>query len=132
MGKNYCAIKNCHNTAGVIGRFGIPVKLHHLPGDKSLRSAWIRAISRKYYRPSSYTQVCSDHFPGGNGRTWRYNVPTLFLPQKIQEEPHLRKTVNSKNTPWYMDLDVDMTLTVEDADAFEEPMPVEFERSIHS
>ena len=86
MGKNYCALKDCHNTAGMRGRFGKVVKLHHLPtGNRTLRSAWVRAISRKNYRASSYTQVCSDHFPGGNGRTWQHNTPTLFLPQKDME-----------------------------------------------
>ena len=57
MGKNYCAIKDCHNTKGMIGRFGIQVKLHHLQSDKDLRAAWLRAISRKDFTPSSYTQV---------------------------------------------------------------------------
>jgi hypothetical protein len=86
MGKNYCALKDCHNTAGMRGRFGKVVKLHHLPtGNRTLRSAWVRAISRKNYRASSYTQVCSNHFPGGNGRTWQHNTPTLFLPQKDME-----------------------------------------------
>jgi hypothetical protein len=48
MGKNYCALKDCHNTAGMRGRFGKVVKLHHLPtGNRTLRSAWVRAISRK-------------------------------------------------------------------------------------
>jgi hypothetical protein len=47
MGKDYCSIKECHNTAGCVGRFGKIVRLHHLPKEKSLRSAWVRAISRK-------------------------------------------------------------------------------------
>jgi len=57
MGKNYCAIKDCHNTKSMIGRFGIQVKLHHLPSDKDIRATWLRAISRKDFKPSSYTQV---------------------------------------------------------------------------
>jgi hypothetical protein len=109
MGKDYCAITNCHNTKGVIGRFGKPVKLHHLPDEKHLRSAWIRAISRRNYRPnSSYTQVCSEHFPGGNGRTWKHTVPTLFLPQMTYSEINARETTNStKNAFWYSGLGVE-------------------------
>lgn len=101
MGKDYCSITNCHNTKGMIGRFGKPVKLHHLPGEKSLRSAWIRAISRRNYRPNScYTQVCSDHFPGCNGRTWKHTVPTLFLPQRTIRRLMLEKRLTAVKMPF--------------------------------
>ena len=98
MGKDYCAITGCHNFAGKIGRFSKPVKLHQLPTNKYLRSAWIRAISRKNFKPSSYTRVCSDHFPNGEGRTWSNNVPTLFLPQKFIAKSKCRSTKNSIGT----------------------------------
>lgn len=51
MGKNYCAVKDCHNVSGRIGRFGKPVKLHELPKKQHLRTAWLRAISRKHFNP---------------------------------------------------------------------------------
>ncbi len=97
MGKDYCAIKDCHNRAGQIGRFGKSIKLHHLPKNKALRSAWVRVISRKNYQPSKYTQVCSDHFPNGEGRTWEHVVPTLYLPQKKNKIIHHRTTATSQN-----------------------------------
>ena len=102
MGKDYCAIKDCHNTPGMIGRFGKKVKLHHLPKEKALRSAWLRAVSRKHFTPTSYTQVCSDHFPDGNGRTWKHTVPTLFLPQRIPKEVAKPTTLNSEIAIDYM------------------------------
>ncbi|XP_048746653.2 uncharacterized protein LOC125659141 [Ostrea edulis] len=95
MGKDYCAIKGCHNTTGVIGKFGKAVKLHHLPKKQSLRSAWIRAISRSNYKGGHYTYVCSDHFPDGDGRTWKHEVPTLFLPQRTEKTHKQRSTKNS-------------------------------------
>lgn len=76
MGKDYCAIKDCHNTTGTIGRFNKSVKLHHLPKKQSLRSAWIRAISRSNYKGGHHTYVCSDHFPDGESmRCQRYSSP---------------------------------------------------------
>lgn len=51
MGKNYCAVKDCHNVSGRIGRFGKSVKLHELPKKQHLRTAWLRAISRKHFNP---------------------------------------------------------------------------------
>ncbi|KAK3106233.1 hypothetical protein FSP39_015763 [Pinctada imbricata] len=106
-GENYCSIKDCHNVPGKIGRFGKAVKLHEIPKKKALRAVWLRAISRKNFNPKrtqvqyssitsqrsalavyrsllSRTKVCSDHFPDGNGRTWEHQIPTIFLPQKIQ------------------------------------------------
>ena len=132
MGKDYCAITNCHNTKGLIGRFGKPVKLHHLPGEKHLRSAWIRAISRRNYRPnSSYTHVCSDHFPGGNGRTWKHTVPTLFLPQRTHSETNVRETTNStKNAFWYSGLGIEDDHP--DSDSTLSSEPLQFENKIHS
>lgn len=98
MGKDYCAIKDCHNTAGTIGRFNKSVKFHHLPKKQSLRSAWIRAISMSNYKGGHHTYVCSDHFPDGAGRTWKYEVPTLFLPQKKEKVNKKRTTRNSRET----------------------------------
>lgn len=94
MGKNYCAVKDCHNVSGRIGRFGKPVKLHELPKKQHLRTAWLRAISRKHFNPKR-TQVCSDHFPEGNGRTWNNQVPTLFLPHKTVKSVKVRLSTNS-------------------------------------
>jgi len=96
MGKDYCSIKDCHNTAGCVGRFGKIVRLHHLPKEKSLRSAWVRAISKKSYNCGTWTRVCSDHFPEGDGRTWKHTVPTLNLPQKQESAVNKRKTNNSQ------------------------------------
>lgn len=93
MGKDYCAIKDCHNTTGTIGRFNKSVKLHHLPKKQSLRSAWIRAISRSNYKGGHHTYVCSDHFPdGGSMRCQRYSSPkrrrksTKNVQQEIAEK----------------------------------------------
>uniref|UniRef100_A0A8W8JBC8 Uncharacterized protein n=1 Tax=Magallana gigas TaxID=29159 RepID=A0A8W8JBC8_MAGGI len=44
---DYCALKDCHNTAGTIGRFNKSVKLRHFPKKLSLRTAWIRAKSSR-------------------------------------------------------------------------------------
>lgn len=61
-------------------------------------SAWIRDISRSNYRGGHHTYVCSDHFPDGEGRTWKYEVPTLFLPQNKDKVNTKRTTRNSKET----------------------------------
>ena len=98
MGKDYCSIKGCHNTTGIIGRFGKRVKLHHLPKKQPLKSAWLRAISRSNYKGGHFTYVCSDHFPHGDGRTWKHEVPTLFLPQKTEKTTKLRSTKNSTHS----------------------------------
>ena len=98
MGKDYCSIKGCHNTRGIVGRFGKNVKLHHLPKKQSLRSAWLRAISRSKYKWGHFTFVCSDHFPDGEGRTWKHDVPSLFLPQKKEKVVNKRTTKNSTDT----------------------------------
>ncbi|KAJ8315680.1 hypothetical protein KUTeg_007830 [Tegillarca granosa] len=94
MGRNYCAIKDCHNYLNKIGRFGKPVKLHNLPKEPYLRKAWMIAISRKDFSPKR-TFVCSDHFPNGDGRTWRHKVPSLFLPQKKTKSVVKRTSKNS-------------------------------------
>ena len=82
MGKDYCAFKHCKMTKGKIGIFGKAVKMHFLPKNEPFRSEWLKVIkiNRKNFVPSPYTQVCSDHFPRGEGRTWRYNVPIINLP----------------------------------------------------
>lgn len=55
MVKDYCAITDSHNTTGTIERFNKSVKLHHLPKKQSLRSAWIRGITRLNYKGGYYT-----------------------------------------------------------------------------
>ena len=67
MGKYYCCVTNCHNYSGRIGTFGKCVTLHNLPKEIYTRRAWIRLISRKKLKPTSYTRVCSDHFKDGVG-----------------------------------------------------------------
>ena len=56
---------DCSNFTGKIGRFGKTVSLHKLPSNLSLKRAWIIAISRKNWRATNYTRVCSDHFKNG-------------------------------------------------------------------
>nr|XP_022298371.1 uncharacterized protein LOC111107452 [Crassostrea virginica] len=119
MGKDYCSIKGCHNTTGIIGRFGKRVKLHHLPKKQSLKSAWLRAISRSNYKGGHFTYVCSDHFPHGDGRTWKHEVPTLFLPQKTEKTTKLRSTKNSTHSE--MELE-----SVEDVDTDAAPDSLEY------
>ncbi|CAC5421797.1 unnamed protein product [Mytilus coruscus] len=64
MGKpNFCAIRECHNKSRDKGRFDRTVKLHRLPKEGTVRSAWLRAISQNDFKPSTYISVCSDHFP---------------------------------------------------------------------
>ena len=77
---------NCHNYSGKIGKFGKVVTLHKLPKQGSIRGAWIRAISRKNWKPTSYTRVCSDHFVNGVGPEYsnRLKVPSENLEQKKQ------------------------------------------------
>ena len=132
MGKpDYCAIKGCHNKPRDVGRFGRVVKLHRLPKQRHLRTAWLRAISRKDYKPSSYTQVCSDHFPRGEGRTAQNPVPTLHLPHKPEKELKPRTTNNSSKSSW---LTVEPNIKPEDMEDSQDQVakPKEFESDIHS
>ena len=84
MGRDYCSVFECHNFSGRIGKFGHKVTLHKLPKEQYARRAWICAISRKNWKPSSYTRVCSDHFVDGIGPNYanRSKIPTEHLPQK--------------------------------------------------
>lgn len=83
-GKYYCCVTKCHNFSGRVGSFGRHVTLHKLPKEVYTRRAWIRLISRKNWKPSSYTRVCSDHFKDGVGLTSqdRNKIPSENLPQK--------------------------------------------------
>lgn len=67
MGKNYRSVVECHNYSRRVGKYGTKVKLHKLPKEQYTKRAWIGAISRKKWTPSSFTRVCSDHFVGGVG-----------------------------------------------------------------
>jgi hypothetical protein len=60
MGKYYCCMPECHNFKGKTGKYGKSVTLHKLPSNISTRRAWIRTISRKNWKPTAYTRVCSD------------------------------------------------------------------------
>jgi hypothetical protein len=84
MGKYYCCMTDCSNFTGKFGRFGKTVTLHKLPSNPSLKRAWIIAISRKNWRATNYTRVCSDHFKNGIGPNYfdREKVPTEFLAHK--------------------------------------------------
>lgn len=84
MGKYYCCMPECHNFKGKTGKYGKSVTLHKLPSNISTRRAWIRAISRKNWKPTAYTRVCSDHFEDGIGPCYftRNKVPTVNLAQK--------------------------------------------------
>lgn len=84
MGKYYCCVTKCHNFSGRVGSFGRHVTLHKLPKEVYTRRAWIRLISRKNWKPSSYTRVCSDHFKDGVRTTSqdRNKIPSENLPQK--------------------------------------------------
>jgi len=42
MGKDYCAITNCHNTKGVIGRFGKP---------------WIHTVPTLFLPQRTYSEI---------------------------------------------------------------------------
>ncbi|XP_045207892.2 uncharacterized protein LOC123559832 [Mercenaria mercenaria] len=85
-------------TSERVGKFGKKVTLHKLPKHQSTRQAWIRAISRKNWKPTSYTRVCSDHFKNGVGpdSVNRNKIPRVNLPQKKhcerseRKEPRLR------------------------------------------
>lgn len=74
----------CRNYSGRVGKFGKTVTLHKLPKEQYIRRAWIRAISRKNWKPTSYTRVCSDHFMDGIGPNSvdRNKIPTENLPQR--------------------------------------------------
>uniref|UniRef100_K1Q036 Solute carrier family 22 member 5 n=1 Tax=Magallana gigas TaxID=29159 RepID=K1Q036_MAGGI len=69
---------------GRVGKFDKKVILHKLPKEQYIRRAWIRAISRKNWKPTSYTRVCSDHFRDGIGPNSvdRNKIPTENLPQR--------------------------------------------------
>lgn len=75
---------NCHNYSGRVGKFDKKVTLHKLPKEQYTRRAWIRAVSRKNWKPTSYTRVCSDHFRDGIGPNSvdRNKIPTEYLPQR--------------------------------------------------
>lgn len=94
MDRYYCCMTNCSNYKGRVGRLGKPVTLHKLPRDQAARRAWIRLISRKNWKPSDYTRVCSDHFAEVTGPDSqdRNKLPTEFLAQKQKTPLKASKT----------------------------------------
>ena len=58
-------------------------------------SASLRAISRSNYKGGHFTYVCSDHFPHGDGRTWKHEVPTQ--PNYRVQKKH---TFRNGKWPW--------------------------------
>ncbi|XP_046364948.2 uncharacterized protein LOC124141094 [Haliotis rufescens] len=77
MGKEYCCI--CSNFRGKIVGERI-VSLHVIPVSKSLRQAWIRRLRlvRKDLTVTKHTEICSEHFVGGNGPGIGHDVPSIF------------------------------------------------------
>ncbi|WAR24518.1 THAP1-like protein [Mya arenaria] len=79
MGRFYCCMPECHNYS-ISGNI---ITLHKLPTKESVRRAWILAISRKNWKPTAYTRVCSEHFLDGVGpnSVHRNKIPTDNLTQ---------------------------------------------------
>ena len=98
IGKEYCTIKDCSNTAGQIGRFGKAVKLHPLSKSKAIRADWLHAISKENFTRSRCAQLCYDHFPGGISRNWIYTLPVMRLRQNKNIQDVSRKIRKSKCT----------------------------------
>lgn len=66
MGKYICSMTSCQNFSGKIGRFWKKVTLHKLPRETYTQRLWTWAISRKNWKPTQCTGVCSDHTIGPN------------------------------------------------------------------
>lgn len=92
MGRYYCCVPGCSNYKGRIGKFDKAVSLHRIPSNTSLRRAWIIAISRKDWKPTSYSRVCSDHFAGGMGPSKENQIPTI-LPHKSKKPSTPRREI---------------------------------------
>ena len=70
-----------------------------------VHSMQINLKKRSNYKGCHFTYVCPDHFPHGDGRTWKHEVPTLFLPQKTEETTKLRSTKNSTHSEMKIELE---------------------------
>ncbi|WAR12335.1 hypothetical protein MAR_026515 [Mya arenaria] len=84
MGRYDCCMTECHNFSGKLGISGNIITLHKLPTKQTVRRAWILAISRKNWKPTAYTRVCSEHFLDGVGpnSVQRNKIPTENLAQR--------------------------------------------------
>lgn len=80
-GLQYCVV--CKNYRGKVidGRV---VKLHTLPKNKIIRTAWERRLRlvRKDYNTVKYPVLCSEHFVGKKGPSTGDDVPSIF-PSRI-------------------------------------------------
>lgn len=77
MGKLYCCATNCHNYSGksVNNR---KVTLHRFPVNKRHKGIWKNRISRKNWKPTSCSRLCSEHFVSLSGPTKEHPLPSIF------------------------------------------------------
>jgi hypothetical protein len=74
------------------------IRVFRIPADRSRRSAWIKAMSRKNWTPYSRDVVCSKHFVSGEPSTFREDVdyrPTLLT--KGMDQEHVSVSDTSRN-----------------------------------
>ncbi|XP_062567145.1 uncharacterized protein LOC134229407 [Saccostrea cucullata] len=77
MGKLYCCATNCHNYSGknIKDR---KVTLHRFPVNKKHKMIWKNRVSRKNWKPTSCSRLCSEHFISLSGPTKEHPLPSIF------------------------------------------------------
>ena len=77
MGKLYCSATNCHNYSGKCAN-DRKISLHRFPVNKRLSMLWKNRISRKNWKPTSCSRLCSEHFITKVGPTKEHPIPSIF------------------------------------------------------
>ncbi|CAC5410779.1 unnamed protein product [Mytilus coruscus] len=77
MGKLYCCATNCHNYSGKSVN-GNTVTLHRFPVHRRHKSIWQCRVSRKQWKPTSCSRLCSEHFITKRGPTKDHPLPSIF------------------------------------------------------
>ncbi|CAC5395730.1 THAP4 [Mytilus coruscus] len=77
MGKLYCCATNCHNYNGKSVN-GKTVTLHRFPVHRRHISIWQCRVSRKQWKTTSFSRLCSEHFITKRGPTKDHPLLSIF------------------------------------------------------
>lgn len=97
---HFCCAPGCSNQSGKDRQAGISRHYYLFPKDVLRRRAWMRAIPRDKWHPSSSSKICSDHFVGGktiftqNIFLFLQEYESILLPRGGFQPPKLKTSLS--------------------------------------